>query len=118
MCLEPMQMRKHDETRAPEVNILYFRPTDPRCTPLDGKLFELASRNRPRARLVVKHTDECGYLFGGWVSGRAPTVLFVRGDQTIAQMVGDLPTHEIEGLLRSALIADERNLPVALARSA
>jgi hypothetical protein len=30
-------------------------------------------------------------------------VLFVRNGRTIAQMVGDLPIHEIEQLLRSAL---------------
>ncbi len=48
----------------PDVSMLYFRPSNPSCTALDGKLFEIASRNRSRARLVVKHTDECGYLFG------------------------------------------------------
>ena len=97
-------MRNLNEKRNPELSILYFRPTNPSCTALDGKLFELASRNRREARLVVKHTDERGYLFGGWVSGRVPTVLFVRDGRMVAQFVGDLPAHEIERLLRSALL--------------
>jgi thioredoxin-like negative regulator of GroEL len=86
-----------------EVSILYFRPSNPRCTTLDGKLFEIASRRRGRARLVVKHTDECGYLFGGWVSGKSPTVLFVRDGRMVSQLVGDAPVQEIERLLEAAL---------------
>ena len=111
-------MRKLDKQREPEVSILYFRPTNPSCTALDGKLFEIASRNRPRARLIVKHSDECGYLFGGWVSGRLPTVLFVRDGRMLAQMVGDLPSHEIEQLLRSALRAGTSDSLAPLVRSA
>jgi thioredoxin-like negative regulator of GroEL len=85
------------------LHLLYFRPTNAQCTALDEKLFALAARHRGAFRLVVKHSDERGHLFGGWVSGEAPTVLFVHDGRTMAQMVGDLPTHEIERLLRSAL---------------
>jgi thioredoxin-like negative regulator of GroEL len=109
-------MRKSNDKA--DVSILYFRPANRHCTALDGKLFELASRNRSHARLVVKHTDEHGYLFGGWVSGRAPTVLFVRDGEMIAQFIGDLPAHEIEGLLRSALRSATRDSADSLARSA
>ena len=85
------------------LHLLYFRPTNAQCTALDEKLYTLAARHRGALRLVVKHSDECGHLFGGWVSGKAPTVLFVRNGRTIAQFVGELPRHEIEQLLRSAL---------------
>src|SRR5262245_44431388 len=104
IAAEATMMRNPHEKRNPRLSILYFRPTHPSCTALDGKLFELASRNRQAARLVVKHTDECGYLFGGWVSGRVATVLFVRDGRMVAQLVGDPPAHEIERLLRSALL--------------
>jgi thioredoxin-like negative regulator of GroEL len=86
-----------------QLHLLYFRPTEARCSALDEHLFELAARHRGAVRLVVKHSDERGYLFGGWVSGDAPTVLFVRNGQTVAQLVGQIPRHEIEQLLRSAL---------------
>ncbi|MCW2630274.1 MAG: hypothetical protein JWR48_6996 [Mycobacterium sp.] len=85
------------------LHLLYYRPSNARCTALDAKLFDLAARHRGQLRLVVKHSDEGGYLFGGWVSGTSPTVLFVRNGETVAEMVGDLPAHEIDGLLRSAL---------------
>ena len=87
------------------LHLLYFRPTDARCTALDEKLFALAARHRGTVRLVVRHSDECGHLLGGWVSGEAPTVLFVRNGRTVAQMIGDLPAHEIERLLRSCNVA-------------
>jgi thioredoxin-like negative regulator of GroEL len=92
--------------RSPELSLLhllYFRPTEARCSALDEDLFELAALHRGAVRLIVKHSDERGHLFGGWVSGDAPTVLFVRNGQTVAQLVGQLPRHEIEQLLRSAL---------------
>jgi hypothetical protein len=103
---------------AANVSILYFRPTHLGYTPLDGKLFELASRNRSRAKLVVKHTDESGYLFGGWVSGRAPTVLFVRDGEMVAQLVGDPPARDIERLLLSALSASAPDTAPAIACTA
>jgi thioredoxin-like negative regulator of GroEL len=106
-------MRKRDS--AADVSILYFRPTEPDYTPLDGKLFELASRNRSRVKLVVKHTNEGGHLFGGWVSGLVPTVLFVRDGEMVAQLVGDLPVRELEHLLRSALAATVTGTPAAAA---
>jgi hypothetical protein len=56
-------------------------------------------------RLVVKHSDEPGPFLDGWVSGNSPTVLFVRGRRVRAQLVGDLPIHEIEQLLRASLPA-------------
>ena len=85
------------------LHLLYFRPTNARCTALDESLFALAAQHRGALRLVVKHSDECGHLFGGWVSGTTPTVLFVRDGRTIAQLVGELPRHEIERLIRSSL---------------
>jgi thioredoxin-like negative regulator of GroEL len=111
-------MRKLIKNREPEVSILYFRPSNPACTALDGKLFEIASRNRQRARLIVKHTDESGNLFGGWVSGRLPTVLFVRDGHMVAQLVGDLPSNEIERLLQSALRSGTSDSVAPLVRSA
>jgi thioredoxin-like negative regulator of GroEL len=85
------------------LRLLYFRPRATPCNALDEKLFDLATRYRDRCRLVVRHSDERGPLLGGWISGEAPTVLFVRNGQTVAQIVGDLPMHEIEFLLlRSA----------------
>jgi thioredoxin-like negative regulator of GroEL len=99
----------------PAVSMLYFRPSHAGCTLLDGRLFEIAARNRGRVRLVVKHTDESGSLFGGWVSGRAPTVLFVRDGRMVAQFVGDVPSLEIERLLRASLspVTDDVAPPVA-----
>lgn len=85
------------------LHLLYFRPTEASCTALDRRLFEVATRHRDRLRLVVKHSDERGYLFGGWVSGSTPTVLFVYDGRSVAQLVGDLPAHELERLVRSAL---------------
>jgi thioredoxin-like negative regulator of GroEL len=75
---------------------------------LDEKLFDLVARYRGRMRLVVKHSDESGEFLGGWVSGRSPTVLFVRDGRTVAEMIGDLPAREIEALIRSALPASAR----------
>ena len=85
------------------LHLLYFRPSNARCSALDRHLFDLAALHRGTLRLVVRHSDEHGQLFGGWVSGESPTVLFVRNGRTIAQLVGDLPRPEIELLLRSAL---------------
>jgi thioredoxin-like negative regulator of GroEL len=85
------------------LHLLYFRPTNARSTALDQNLFDLAALHRGALRLVVKHSDERGYLFGGWISGDTPTVLFVRNGRTIAQLVGAMPRPEIELLLRSAL---------------
>src|SRR5262245_42285976 len=85
------------------LHLLYFRPSNVRCNALDEALFDLAARHRDALRLVVKHSDEAGFLFGGWVSGTTPTVLFVRNGRTIAQLVGNVPRHEIESLLASAL---------------
>ena len=85
------------------LHLIYFRPTDAHCTALDELLFDLAAEHRGALRLVVRHSDERGHLFGGWVSGEAPTVLFVRNGRMIAQAVGELPRHELEALLRSAL---------------
>lgn len=102
----------------PDVSILYFRPYDASLTALDGKLFELASRNRGHARLVVRHTDERGNLLGGWVSGQSATVLFVRDGNTVAQLVGDAPAHELERLLASALRCDRDEVRRLEARSA
>jgi hypothetical protein len=87
----------------PKVSLLYFRPRDTSRTRLDEKLFDLAGRNRGLVRLVVHHSAERGELLGGFVSGVAPTVLFVRDGSCIAQMIGDLPLYEIERLLRSSL---------------
>src|SRR5262249_22033183 len=87
----------------PKLSLLYFRPRDTSRTALDEKLFDLAGRNRGRVRLVVHHSAERGELLGGWVSGDAPTVLFVRDGRCVAQLIGDLPLYEIEGLLRSSL---------------
>jgi thioredoxin-like negative regulator of GroEL len=70
---------------------------------LDGKLFDLARRHRGHLELVVRHSNECGNLFGGWVSGSAPTVLFVRDGQSVAEFIGDLPLNEIERLMTAAL---------------
>jgi thioredoxin-like negative regulator of GroEL len=85
------------------LHLLYFRPTSARCTSLDTALFDLAARHRGQLRLVVKHSDERGSIFGGWVSGRLPTVLLVRDGQTVAQTIGELPGHEIDRLVRTAL---------------
>ena len=103
------------------LHLIYYRPTHATCTTLDGKLFDLAARNRGRLKLVVRHSDEHGYLFGGWVSGTTPTVLFVYDGRMVAQLVGDLPLHEIEALLRSALAGasvDERERLLRLDRIA
>jgi hypothetical protein len=81
------------------LHLIYFRPRSTPRTALDEKLFDLAARYRDRCRLVVRHSDESGPLLGGWVSGRAPTVLFVRGGRSVAQIVGDLPARDIESLL-------------------
>ncbi len=85
------------------LHLLYFRPPQARCTALDDKLVDVATRYRGQLRLVIKHTDECGQLFGGWVSGRSPTVLLVQDGQSLGQLVGDLPAYEIEQLVCSAL---------------
>jgi thioredoxin-like negative regulator of GroEL len=107
------QLKKNEERSL--LHLIYYRPTHAACTTLDGKLFDLAARNRGHLKLVVRHSDEHGYLFGGWVSGTAPTVLFVRDGQMVAQLVGDLPLHEIEELLRSALaggsVCEREQLP-------
>jgi thioredoxin-like negative regulator of GroEL len=92
--------RQTDLTR---LHLLYFRPEAAGCTALDTTLFDLAAHHRHAVRLVVKHSDEEGALLGGWVSGSAPTVLFVRDGRTVAQFVGTPPRHEIEALLASAL---------------
>ena len=67
------------------LHLLYFRPTDARCTALDETLFDLAaqpSRSRaPRGQALRR----ARHVVGGWVSGSAPTVLFVRNAQTVAQ---------------------------------
>jgi thioredoxin-like negative regulator of GroEL len=83
--------------------LLYFRPTEARCTALDEALFDLAASHRGDVRLMVKHSDETGHLFGGWISGVSPTVLLVRDGQTIVQLVGNVPRHEVHALLGSAL---------------
>ncbi len=86
------------------LHLLYFRPPAARqCSRLDEKLVDLAARFRGRLRLVIRHTDDCGNLFGGWVSGRCPTVLLVRDGRSVGQLVGDVPAPEIERLIRSAL---------------
>jgi hypothetical protein len=85
------------------VHLLYFRPAQSACSALDEKLFDLAAKYRGQLSLVVKHGTSHGALFGGWVSESSPTVLFVRHGRAVAQMIGDLPLHEIEILLRSAL---------------
>jgi hypothetical protein len=97
----------------PMLSLLYFRPGDHRCTPLDEKLFDIAARHRGCLRLIVKHTDESGTCFGGWVSGNSPTVLFVHDGQSVAQLIGDLPLWEIEDLVRSALAAAHLSEAVA-----
>src|SRR5262249_34147234 len=91
-----------------QLHLLYFRPPQASCSTLDQKLDAIAARYRGQLRLVVKHTDECGHLFGGWVSGRSPTVLLVREGQSLGQLVGDLPASEIERLVRSALQGSRR----------
>jgi hypothetical protein len=97
---------KHEnETGDLLLNVIYYRPTHAGCTALDEKLFDIAARHRGELRLVVRHSDECGHLFGGWVSGRSPTVMFVRNGEMIAQLVGDLPRHELDLLTASALRA-------------
>ncbi len=107
-----------DKQPTPDVSILYFRPDARPGTALDGKLFELASRNRARVRLVVRHTDESGYLFGGWVSGKVSTVLFVRDGEMVAELVGDVPAREIEQLLASVLRRADDDAAKPVARSA
>ena len=97
-----MAQLKRKEARA-LLLLIYYRPDHASCTLLDGKLFDLAARYRGRMELVVRHSNECGTLFGGWVSGSAPTVLFVRDGQSVAEFIGDLPLNEIERLTTSAL---------------
>jgi thioredoxin-like negative regulator of GroEL len=87
----------------PRVDLVYFRPLSGSCTALDEKLFDLAAEHRGRIRLAVKHCDGPEQLFGCWISGTVPTVLFVRGGRVVAQMLGDLPRAEIEALLRASL---------------
>ena len=97
-----MAQLKRNEVRS-LLRLIYYRPDHASCTMLDGKLFDLAARYRGRLELVVRHSNECGTLFGGWVSGSAPTVLFVRDGQSVAEFIGDLPSNEIERLTKSAL---------------
>jgi hypothetical protein len=87
------------------LDILYFRPTRARCTQLDQAIFDVAAAHRPHVRLSVKHTDEYGYLLGGWVSGTSPSVLLLVEGELVAQFVGELPAREIELLVCSALTA-------------
>ena len=94
------------------VDMLYFRPTEASCTAFDAALFAVAAAYRGRVRLVVKHTDECGYLFGGWVSGASPTVLMVRDGVMLAELVGELPAREIECLVESSLTSHSVDEPV------
>jgi thioredoxin-like negative regulator of GroEL len=84
------------------LHLLYFRPGSEPRNALDEKLYDLAARYRDRCRLVVRHSDESGSLLGGWVSGQVPTVLFVRNGRSVAQIVGDIPSQEIETLLLHA----------------
>jgi thioredoxin-like negative regulator of GroEL len=91
-----------------QLHLLYFRPPKAQCTALDEKLVDVATRYRGQVRLVIKHTDECGHLFGGWVSGCSPTVLLVREGRSLGQLVGDLPAREIERLVQSALAGCRR----------
>jgi hypothetical protein len=98
---------QNDNEQTALLNVIYYRPTHAGCTPLDEKLFDVAAHHRGQLRLVVRHSNECGHLFGGWVSGRAPTVLFVRDGEMLAQMIGDLPRLEIERLVSSALSATQ-----------
>jgi thioredoxin-like negative regulator of GroEL len=100
------------------IEMIYFRPTDDRCTALDGKLFDLAARHRGQARLVVRHSSESGMVWGGWVSGQAPTTLFMSNGRCVAEMVGDLPLPQIERLLSSSLLADGVAGEQPLARAA
>jgi hypothetical protein len=102
----------------PYLQIIYFRPTTPGCTALDGKLVDLVEQHRDHARLVIEHTDESGVVLSGWVSGRSPTVLFVVDGETVAQVIGDVPRFELERLMRSALRAARREVDKALRRSA
>jgi thioredoxin-like negative regulator of GroEL len=95
------QVHKRSELHL--LHLLYFRPPQVGCTALDDKLVDVATRYRGQLRLVIKHTDECGFLFGGWVSGRSPTVLLVRDGQSLGQLVGSVPAFEIERLVKSAL---------------
>jgi thioredoxin-like negative regulator of GroEL len=95
------RLNKHESPA--RLNIIYYRPATAACTPLDEKLFDVAARYRGQVRLVVRHSDESGHLFGCWVSGQAPTVLLVRESDSVAQMIGDLPRHEIEQLVLSSL---------------
>jgi thioredoxin-like negative regulator of GroEL len=97
-----MAMLKTAPRPAP-VELLYFRPTCAGCTALDQALVDVAAAHRGHVRLIVKHSDECGYLFGGWVSGTSPTVLLIRDGVMVAEFVGTLPAREIDGLVRASL---------------
>jgi hypothetical protein len=97
------QLKKNPELE--RLHVIYFRPTNSACAALDEKLRGLADRYRGRLQLVVKSASEPGYAFGGWISGRSPTTLFVRDGKLVAQMIGDLPAREIDNLALSALTA-------------
>ncbi len=104
--------RVRESPRHAVVDLLYFRPTRAECTAFDQALFDVAAAHRGRVRLVVKHSDESGYLFGGWVSGRCPTVLMVFDGAMLSEFVGELPAREIDCLVRSVLTSCPADAPL------
>jgi hypothetical protein len=111
-------MSQHQDDGRSLLRLLYFRPGHSKATTLDETLFDFAARHRDRVRLVVHHSEECGHLFGRWVDGRSPTVLFVRDGRAIADVVGDLPASELERIALAALSTEPSNDGEPLRRTA
>ena len=93
----------HRRPHPQHLALVYFRPSDPACAGIDDKLFDVVARYRDRVRLVVRHVDAARQWHGAWVSGRCPTIVFLVGDRLVAQMIGDLPRHELDQLVVRAL---------------
>jgi hypothetical protein len=89
------------------LRMLYFRPDRASLGLLDEKVFDFAARHRDSVRLVVRHSDECGFLFGRWVDGRTPTVLFVRDGQALADIRGDAAAQDLERIAEAALVEQQ-----------
>jgi hypothetical protein len=96
-------MSPHRDHEPSLLRLLYFRPGPAGFTALDEKVFDFATRHRDRVRLIVRHSDERGQLFGRWIDGRSPTVLFVRDGQAIADVAGDNAARELERVAEAAL---------------
>ena len=85
------------------LRVLYFRPHQVGYTLLDERVFDFAARHRDCVRLVVRHSDERGHLFGRFVDGRSPTVLFVRDGRALADLVGVCAASQVDGVGEAAL---------------